>query len=282
MMLFGCDVCSLARSENMVIKHMITRTFGISLALVTASLFSASAVAASADTTPDSDDPNASKVTVEMLPVAENQDDIFVAGGVVKEGEALANSKGCAGCHGPAGNSLSAQYPKLAGQHSSYLLEELEHFKSKERDNSVMASQVAQLSEADMRHLAAYYAAQTPTAGAEGSDDLLALGLKLYRGGDTQREIPACIACHGALGRGNAGVPYPMLAGQHAEYTIKRLKDFRTEGLSIGETELDESQDAMIAIALRLSDTEINALAYTLQGMIKSVDQSQIERGSAE
>jgi cytochrome c553 len=66
----------------------------------------------------------------------------------------------CASCHGEQGNTSDSQYPKLAGQHASYLLHALKAYKSGERDNAVMAGLVENLSHQDLRDLAAYYASQ--------------------------------------------------------------------------------------------------------------------------
>lgn len=70
-------------------------------------------------------------------------------------------SEACAACHGPKGNTSNSMYPKLAGQHESYLLRALQDYKSGARDNAVMAGQVSGLSEQDMEDLAAYFASQS-------------------------------------------------------------------------------------------------------------------------
>ncbi len=76
-------------------------------------------------------------------------------------GEEKAQS--CASCHGPEGRETQAnQYPKLAGQHRSYLYHTLKQYKSGERENAVMSGMVSNLSEQDMRDLAAYYATREP------------------------------------------------------------------------------------------------------------------------
>lgn len=67
----------------------------------------------------------------------------------------------CMGCHGPKGVSRVASYPSLAGKDAGYLLEQLRAFKQGERENPMMSSMVINLSDEDMAHLAAYFAAQT-------------------------------------------------------------------------------------------------------------------------
>lgn len=67
----------------------------------------------------------------------------------------------CAACHGPDGNTPSApDFPKLAGQHESYLLQAMKQYKSGARKNPIMAAQVQPLSAKDMENLAAYFAEQ--------------------------------------------------------------------------------------------------------------------------
>lgn len=71
-----------------------------------------------------------------------------------------AKSTTCAGCHNVDGNSASAMFPKLAGQHKDYLLHSLQAYKSGKRKNPIMAGQVQNLTLTDMADLAAYYSQQ--------------------------------------------------------------------------------------------------------------------------
>lgn len=68
----------------------------------------------------------------------------------------------CGACHGMDGNSTNPEWPKLAGQHAVYLVNQLKAFKSGERKNALMSPQAAALSDQDMEDLAAFYAVQTP------------------------------------------------------------------------------------------------------------------------
>jgi cytochrome c553 len=70
----------------------------------------------------------------------------------------------CKACHGEAGVSAAPDFPKIAGQHADYLLVALRHYKAGKRKNAIMAGQVANLSETDMRDLAAWYASQSGLA----------------------------------------------------------------------------------------------------------------------
>lgn len=66
----------------------------------------------------------------------------------------------CAACHAETGVSTSGQYPILAGQHEDYLMHSLKAYQNGERQNPIMAGQVANLSEDEIRALARYYARQ--------------------------------------------------------------------------------------------------------------------------
>ena len=171
----------------------------------------------------------------------------------------------CSACHGADGNSPTSANPKLASQVPEYLQKQLANFKAAagkraERENPIMGGMVAGLSTADMRDVAAYYAAQRAKPGAVKTQDALALGRKIWRGGDMTKGLPACAGCHGASG---AGMPaqYPRLAGQYAGYTEAQLKAFRS-----GERRNDANK-MMQAIAARMSDPEIRAVADYIAGV---------------
>jgi len=81
-----------------------------------------------------------------------------IAGGNAEAGKA--KSTACAGCHGADGNSSTAMFPKLAGQHADYMFHSLKAYKSGKRKNPIMEGQVANLSDQDMKDLAAFFAKQ--------------------------------------------------------------------------------------------------------------------------
>lgn len=166
----------------------------------------------------------------------------------------------CAACHAADGNSLVAANPRLAGQPAPYIYKQLIEFKKGTRVNAVMAGMVAALSDADMQNLAAYYSAQVPKPGQATDIKLVEAGGKLYRGGNKLTNTPACMACHGPNG---AGIPaqYPRLAGQHAAYIETQLKAYRA-----GER-ANDTNGMMRAVASRLTDNEIKALAQYVSGL---------------
>ncbi len=164
----------------------------------------------------------------------------------------------CAACHAVDGNSVMAANPKLAGQHPEYLLKQLKEFKEGKRANAVMSGMVANLTEDDMKGLAAYFSSQKPTLGKAKSNGKGSVGEKIYRGGILTTNVPACAACHGATG---SGIPkqFPRLAGQHADYTLQQLRTFRT-----GER---ANAPMMQAIAVKMTDQEMQAVADYIQGL---------------
>ena len=167
----------------------------------------------------------------------------------------------CGACHGPSGNSANAEWPKLAGQSPVYIYNSLKAFKSGERKNPVMLGQVAALSDQDMRDLAAHYATLKMSPGVT-SKDAVAIAEKLYRAGDAARGLPACAACHGPKGAGNAAAGYARVGGQHAAYNALQLRAFRA-----GERSKGASGQMMAAVAAKLTDQEIDALASYLNGL---------------
>lgn len=165
-----------------------------------------------------------------------------------------AKAQVCAACHGADGNSVNPAWPSLAGQNAAYTVAQLKAFKSGARENPMMSPMAANLSEDDMREIADYYAAQSVKVQPIAADQIAA-GETLYRGGDAERGIPACMACHGPAGVGNLAAGYPALRGQHPEYTVATLKAYRDGGRPAGQAGM------MSTIAGKLSEADMQALA---------------------
>lgn len=169
----------------------------------------------------------------------------------------------CAACHGPAGNSANPEWPKLAGQGSRYTYEQLKAFKEGKRVNPLMSAQAAALSDQDMRDLAAYFAAQQFSPGV-ASEAAVPVAQKLYRAGDAVRGVPACAACHTADGAGVSASGYPRLSGQHSAYAAKMLRGYRDMA---AQGTVEGNRGIMAAVAAKLSDAEIEALASYINGL---------------
>jgi cytochrome c553 len=164
----------------------------------------------------------------------------------------------CAACHGADGNSGTPANPKIAQQHPEYLVKQLQEFKSGKRPSPIMQGFAAQLSDADMKNIAAFLAAKKNKAGFAKDKELVALGERIYRGGIANRQIAACAGCHSPNG---AGIPaqYPRLGGQHADYTAAQLVAFR-DGARKNSLQMTQ-------VAAKLNDREIRAVADYIAGL---------------
>jgi cytochrome c553 len=166
----------------------------------------------------------------------------------------------CQACHGANGNSTNPEWPSLAGLGSDYIAEQLKNFKEGKRTNPVMMPNAMSLSAGDMADLGAYFDSLTNT-GLEADPSYWQAGEKLYRGGDSARGIPACMACHGPTGHGNEPAKFPALRGQQSVYVMKQLNDYASGARPTGPNGI------MQTIAKRLSADDIRNLASYLQGL---------------
>jgi cytochrome c553 len=181
-----------------------------------------------------------------------------LADGSAEKGES--KSTACIACHGPGGNSVNPEWPSLAGQGQAYIHKQLQAFKGGARKNPLMTPMAMGLSEEDMADLGAYFAGQKPT-GLEADPGKLAVGQRVYRSGDPKNGVPACAACHGPAGDGNAPAAYPALRGQYATYVAAQLRNYRA-----GTRQTDPSQ-MMRTVASTMTDEQIDAVASYVQGL---------------
>lgn len=171
-------------------------------------------------------------------------------------GQAIATQV-CGACHSHDGSRGAPANPIIAGQHPEYLVTQLQHFKSGQRNNAIMRGFASTLSDADMVNVAAYYASKQAKPGAAKDKDLVLIGERIWRGGIPDRKIAACAGCHSPNG---AGIPiqYPRIAGQHAEYTEAQLLGFRS-GARVNIQ--------MNGVAAKMNDREIKAVADYAAGL---------------
>ncbi|MFC3608265.1 c-type cytochrome [Stutzerimonas tarimensis] len=176
----------------------------------------------------------------------------------------------CSACHGMDGNSPAPNFPKLAGQGERYLLKQLQDIKAGSTPGAQpgvgrtvleMTGMLDPMSDQDLADIAAFYASQAATTGF-ADPELVAHGEQLFRGGNLELGMPACIGCHAPDGAGNTLAAYPRLAGQHAAYTAKQLTDFRE-----GDRYNDGEAMIMRTIAAKLSNRDIEALSSYIQGL---------------
>ncbi|NKB47015.1 MAG: c-type cytochrome [Legionellales bacterium] len=184
------------------------------------------------------------------------------AAGDVERGKQLATT--CAACHQADGNATQLDWPKLAGQHPAYFIRQMQLYQLGQQEGGrydpVMSGLAATLSEQDIEDLAAFYASQTVAVGTT-DPKWLPRGEQLYRGGDIQKGIPACIACHGPNGQGNEQAGFPVLTGQNPGYVIEELEEYKE-----GERQSD-LYGIMRTIAKRMDQEDIQAVAHYIHGL---------------
>ena len=175
-------------------------------------------------------------------------------------GEELAS--GCVACHGQGGaEPIQDAYPRLSGIGETYLYRQLKAIQSGDRQIAMMAGQLDGMSDQDLKDIAAYFNQQDMPRG-EADPELVDAGKSLYRGGNMSKGVPACIACHGAQGKGNEPAGYPRLSGQSSGYAAKTLKDYKS-----GARVHNERSQIMGDIASKLSDSEIESVAEYIEGL---------------
>ncbi len=172
----------------------------------------------------------------------------------------------CAACHGADGNSAASINPNLAGQGADYITRQLQHFKSGVRANAIMQGMSASLTPADMVALGIYYSQQQPKLLTARDPALAKAGQTLYRAGDAATALPACSACHLPNGVGVAK-NFPRVAGQHADYTYAQLKAFKAGERGNDKGGVDVNGKIMRAIAARMDDAQMKALADYTAGL---------------
>jgi len=167
----------------------------------------------------------------------------------------------CAACHGADGNSTNSDWPSLAGQHPEFAYEQLKLIKDGSRSAPLMVGQLNNKSDKDLKDIASYFAGLESKSG-EVAADAFNLGQRLFRGGNTEKGIPACASCHGATGKGNPLSLYPALNGQQPGYVLKALNDY-----SNGARSGNAQQKIMIEVASLMNDKEKAAVAAYVRGL---------------
>jgi cytochrome c553 len=172
----------------------------------------------------------------------------FAMVGKAADGEAGRHkAEVCVPCHGASGNSTNPAIPSLAGQPPLYTYYQLLLFRQQQRSDPQMAPFVANLSDADMQDIAAYYAGQTPAVLPGANDPAqAAAGQKLVK-------AYYCDSCHapGLVGQQHI----PRLAGQQYAYLVKQLRAFKAQT----RADMDGS---MTMAAQPLSAEDIETLAH--------------------
>ena len=165
---------------------------------------------------------------------------------------APAKAEACAACHGPGGRSTQPQYAILAGQTARYLDLQLRDFQAGRRTNELMTPMVAGMTRDEMRELADYFAKQTPPVQTFKADADKA------RLGKLKADETLCTMCH--LGGFAGQNEVPRVAGQHFDYIVRQLSDFKAR---------TRTNDAgtMTSVAGTLNAQDIENLAHYLVGL---------------
>lgn len=161
----------------------------------------------------------------------------------------------CASCHGVDGNSKKSEYPNLASQNPSYMIEQMQKFKDGRRKSFVMEALVKNFSLEDKINLAVYFTSQQLKPSTEANAQLADRGATIYK--------QSCTMCHGESGKGEEG--FARIAGQRVEYvvtTLKRFRDNAKRGAAADESK--RSNARMEQVTQFLSDSDIGSLANYL------------------
>lgn len=163
----------------------------------------------------------------------------------------------CSTCHGAQGISVSPTFPNLAAQQAAYLEVQLKAFRDRSRADphaqAFMWGMAAQLTDATIKEIAAYFASQPPAPGTPAQPGEVAAGKKLYEEGIPEQSVPPCQSCHLPTAAGNG--PFPRLAGQHRRYLERQLEVFATNM---------RANEIMHATAQTLTALQISQLAAFL------------------
>ena len=156
-------------------------------------------------------------------------------------------SANCVGCHGQKGQSSNGQWPNLAAQPVLYLVNQLNAFKSGQRNNPVMQAMASNLTDENITNLAVYYSG-LPAVSSGGDQTLAKLG---------KDKSAMCLGCHGGAGEGNG--QFPRLAGQQPDYLLSQLISFKLGARKSGPMQM---------MVKNISEEDMKSLAAYL-GSIK-------------
>jgi cytochrome c553 len=164
----------------------------------------------------------------------------------------------CVSCHGSEGRATSGGYfPRIAGKPQGYLFNQLLNFRDGRRRNPAMNYLVANLPDAYLAEIAAYFAAQNPPYPAPQPVTATAAALErgrlLVSGGDAAKNLPACAACHGSALTGVLPST-PGLLGLPRDYLISQVGAWKN-GVRHAA-----APDCMAEIAARLGQDDLGAI----------------------
>jgi len=171
----------------------------------------------------------------------------------------------CSNCHGVTGVSISPVFPNLAAQTPSYIESQLREFRGHGRQDPAgfeyMWGLSRSLTDAQIQGLADYFAHQEPARSPAGGDAArIAAGDRVFHQGVADKNVPACMTCHGDKGQGSEA--FPRLAGQHEDYVVKQLTVFQ-------RTDQRPKGAVMKVVAHELTQQDIVNVAAFVQSMAR-------------
>jgi len=183
----------------------------------------------------------------------------------VSQPELQAKIDYCKTCHGFSGQGYRGFYPmpRLAGQQSDYIENQLQAFIERRRQNPVMFNVAHVLNPAMVKGLAAYFGSLNPKPLGGAPKELVAAGKKIYEEGVPTSDVPPCASCHGPEAKGE-GV-FPRLAGQLHDYIMRKLVSWDKERGQ--DLKNPDTSAIMEPIAHSLTEQQIAAVAAYLSNL---------------
>ena len=161
-------------------------------------------------------------------------------------------AEACAACHGADGNAVATMFPTLAGQNARYLYLQLKDYKEGRRQNPMMSPMAANLAKEDMQDLAVYFASQKQQRSTFKADP------QRIKAGAAKAEESLCAMCH--MGGMSGQNEIPRVAGQHPDYVLMQLKNFKTR-------ERHNDAGNMTSLAQTLSENDMENLAHWISSL---------------
>jgi cytochrome c553 len=168
----------------------------------------------------------------------------------------------CKTCHGVSAQGFRGAFPmpRLAGQQSEYLENQLQAFIDRRRTNPVMFNVAHVLSPSMLTALGTHFKELNPKPLGGAPRELVAAGKTIYQDGIPSAEIPACATCHGPEAKGADA--FPRLAGQLHDYIYRKLTNWEKER---GQDKAKPDTSAIMQpIAHNLTEAQIKAVAAYL------------------
>jgi len=170
----------------------------------------------------------------------------------------------CSSCHGYDGvGNGDSRVPRLAGQSSAYLLQQLHDYASGKRNHVIMANFAQRLNAQERADVAAYYASlrsSFPPPLNDLTPSLLERGRQLANLGDDKLTVQSCNNCHGPQGAGEYP-SIPTLQGQYSNYIVQRLQQLAAAR---------NDADLMFPVASALSADDMQAVAAYFEQLANS------------